>query len=88
VPQVDFYSAGPPCQPYSKSGRKMGLDDSGNMEKGDANRGLVLLDVVGYIVSRRPKTFVIEEVEGLNQGEMEPLFRKILKMLKARFDLG
>ncbi len=82
VPQVDHYVAGPPCQPYSQSGLRGGLQDRGTAVNGFKNRGSVILDVVSYIVNRRPKTFILEEVVGLNSGDTKVLFDKIINMLK------
>ena len=52
---VDFYTAGPPCQPYSAAGKNKGAADSRCM----------LTRVVGYIQSKQPKLFVIENVKNL-----------------------
>lgn len=83
VPKVDHYVAGPPCQPYSLSGKRGGLQDAGTKESGNSNRGLVLLDVVGYIINRRPKTFIIEEVQGLIVGDAKPVFENAISMLRG-----
>ncbi len=82
VPRVDHYVAGPPCQPYSLTGLRGGLEDGGTAANGFKNRGNVLLDVVQYIVCRHPKTFILEEVEGLNCGGTKVIFDRIIDMLK------
>ena len=81
VPQVDFYVAGAPCPAFSQIGRRQGLKDNGGA--GGANRGAVLLDCVGYIVSRRPKTFILEQVPGLLQGKHKKVFDKIMVLLQG-----
>ncbi len=83
VPTVDVYTAGPPCQPYGTTGKRQGVKDKGTPENGHRNRGTVLFDVVGYIIARRPKIAIIEEVEGLCKGEMVSILAKVLKLLKA-----
>ncbi len=81
VPRVDHYVAGPPCGPWSLQGSRNALKDTGTTQD-NSNRGLVLYDVAGYIVSRQPKTFIIEEVVGLATGERRPVFDELVKMLK------
>ena len=82
VPRVTIYVAGPPCQPFSGAGRREGLKDTGSEESGNQNRGTVLLDVIGYIINRHPKMFLIEEVKGLNTGAAKKLFDKVINMLQ------
>ena len=80
---MDLYTAGPPCQPYSSSVARNGLEDVGSIESGARNRGTVLFDVLGCIVAKRPKVFIIEEVGALMQGSTEPVFNTALRALKA-----
>ncbi|CAK0806999.1 unnamed protein product, partial [Prorocentrum cordatum] len=48
----------------------------------NSNRGPLLYDVAGYIVSRQPETFIVEEVVGLATGERRPALDKLIKMLR------
>lgn len=47
---------GPPCQPFSTAGRRMGLNDP---------RGSLFMDFVRMIHDIRPRFFVMENVKGL-----------------------
>ncbi len=47
---------GPPCQPFSTAGRRMGLNDP---------RGSLFMDFVRMINEIRPRFFVMENVKGL-----------------------
>jgi DNA (cytosine-5)-methyltransferase 1 len=56
VGELDLLTAGPPCQSFSTSGRRMGVDDP---------RGTLLWRTIDFIEIFQPKTFVIENVRGL-----------------------
>jgi DNA-cytosine methyltransferase len=56
TPRVHLYVAGFPCQSFSASGLRHGLDDV---------RGTVFFGVLEYLQSRRPTVFVLENVRGL-----------------------
>ena len=49
----DLYVAGPPCQPYSRAGKKRGAKDK---------RSCLLYFVLDYIVQTRPRVAVLEQV--------------------------
>ena len=54
VPDCDLYIWGPPCQPFSKSGRQGGVDDQQN--------GQAILYGIAYIGAKRPAMFIMEQV--------------------------
>ena len=53
--QVDILAAGPPCQPFSRGGKRLGRHDTRDM----------FPDTIRAVRELRPKTFVIENVKGL-----------------------
>ena len=53
---IDFFLAGPPCQPFSLQGSQQGLADP---------RAALLLLVVLWVCRKTPHTFIIEQVRGL-----------------------
>jgi len=63
VPDIDFYVAGFPCQPFSFAGKREGFEHkSGN----------VFWSCLEVIETKRPKYFILENVKGLlsnNKGE-------------------
>lgn len=52
----DVLMGGFPCQPYSVSGNRLGLDDS---------RGSLLYDLIKLIENKKPKLICLENVKGL-----------------------
>lgn len=59
--QVDIYVFTPPCQSYSQSGHRLGLEDP---------RGTLFRDAAKVIGECAPKVFIFENVKGLtNQDE-------------------
>lgn len=70
---VDLYTAGFPCQPYSKQGNGKGARDK---------RGKpVVKGVLDYIKRKRPVSFVLENVPGLVESHRE-FFDDILQKLR------
>ncbi len=56
LPDVDFYTAGPPCQSFSAAGLNHGCTDA---------RGIVFVRVLQVIDKKRPAAFLLENVLGL-----------------------
>ena len=75
APYVDLYIAGFPCQPFSSAGKQAGFDDF----KG---RGIIFWGIRDYINLRRPKVFILENVEGITSLENEKYMRFIFKVLR------
>ena len=81
VPTVDLYVAGGECPPWSMAGKRQGLNDKGG--KNGCNRGQVMLDIVSYIEIRKPKTFILEQVEGMMKGKFLPNFTAIMERIAS-----
>lgn len=63
VPDHDLLVGGVPCQPWSVAGKRKGFDD---------DRGTMWSHVDRILKTKKPKTFIIENVKGLlshNKGE-------------------
>lgn len=56
APAVDMYIAGSPCQSFSTTGKRAGLEDT---------RGIVIFSVIDYISAQQPTVFIIENVSNL-----------------------
>lgn len=86
IPDSDIFIGGPPCQPFSESGAKRGLNDQ---------RGRLFLDYVNIIREKKPKVVLAENVRGLlaprNKGALEKIcsgfedagYRVYFKLLNA-----
>jgi len=71
--QLSLLHAGPPCQPFSRAGKKKGLDD---------DRGCLIFEVVRFAEATLPKAILIEQVDGLlKSGEaISELAKKLEKL--------
>ena len=56
IPSFDFLLAGFPCQAFSNAGKRLGFEDT---------RGTLFFDVVRILKEKKPKGFLLENVEGL-----------------------
>ena len=71
-PCVDVYVCGFPCQPFSQAGLGRGfLED----------RGQVFFHIYRYIKYKQPRSFILENVQGLESAQSGECFRQILLML-------
>lgn len=72
--EVDFYSAGYPCQAYSQLGKKQGMA---------CENGKVLLYVLMRICVVKPRIFLLENVKNFQQFQKEfDLTMRVLKSIK------
>ena len=76
APEVDLYTAGFPCQPWSSEGKRRGFKDP-------SGQGRVFDHVATYIKEREPKAFLLENVAALTTKTHEKAFRKMLGTLRA-----
>lgn len=65
--------AGPPCQPFSQAGKKMGLKDE---------RGPLIFEVVRFAKAMLPEAVFIEQVEGVlkSKGVIEGMLRRLKRL--------
>ena len=75
MPQVDLYTAGFPCQPWSSAGKGEGRRD-------EQGRGLIFDHVLKYINEKLPKCFLLENVAALSQAPHKKAFEKMLASLR------
>ena len=81
VPTVDLYVAGGDCSCWSMAGKRQGLNDKGG--KNGSSRGKLMLDIIAYIETKSPKTFILEQVEGFVRGKFLATFTIIVEHLTS-----
>jgi DNA-cytosine methyltransferase len=80
APYVDLYVAGFPCQPFSKAGKNLGLNDF---------RGQVVYGVLDYISRRQPAVFILENVKNLLAKTHTDAWHSIIQFLcRIRLSTG
>ncbi len=72
---LDVYSAGFPCQPFSSAGLGHGKADK-------QGRGTVFEHVIAYILAKKPRSFILENVRGLTSNTHRAVFDDLLKRLR------
>lgn len=72
APSVDVYTAGFPCQSYSSEGLGQGLE---------SQNGLVGLACIMYIVEKKPRVFLLENVSSLANARHWEAFSLIMNTL-------
>lgn len=72
IPDFDFLLAGFPCQAFSMAGKRLGFQDT---------RGTLFFDVARILKAKRPKGFVLENVEGLVNHDNGKTLKVILNTL-------
>ena len=81
---------GPPCQPFSTAGKRLGINDP---------RGSLFMDYIRMIDYIKPRFFIMENVKGImsaplkhvpiaerNKNEMEQQFGTVLDVILSEFD--
>ncbi|CAK0907974.1 unnamed protein product, partial [Prorocentrum cordatum] len=74
--QVDLYSAGWPCQPFSRESDQPGMDDP---------RGSVIDNILDYLTSHPPRCFFLENVASIVH-DFPALFAHILSTLAGQHE--
>lgn len=74
IPDFDFLCAGFPCQAFSAAGKRLGFVDT---------RGTLFFEVERILKAKRPKGFILENVEGLTNHDDGKTLEVILDHLKA-----
>jgi DNA (cytosine-5)-methyltransferase 1 len=75
IPGHDILCAGFPCQPFSKAGKQLGLEDLG--------RGDLIYDILRILEHSRPQFFILENVPNLRKHEKEQTWRFVKRSLEA-----
>ncbi len=76
MPHVDIYTAGFPCQAFSRAGLNQGREDP-------HGRGTLLDDVAKYIATKRPNAFLLENMIALTSKTHRKVFDDMLRTLRA-----
>ncbi len=83
IPRFDYLLAGFPCQAFSAAGKRLGFEDT---------RGTLFFEVARILKKKKPKGFVLENVEGLvnhdRQNPKDETGRTLSIILKTLEDLG
>jgi DNA (cytosine-5)-methyltransferase 1 len=74
IPNFDILCAGFPCQAFSYAGKRMGFEDA---------RGTLFFEVARILRDKRPKGFILENVEGLVTHDGGKTFEVILSILNS-----
>jgi len=70
---IDLVAGGPPCQPFSVSGKQLGKNDVRDM----------VPEFVRAVRDCRPRTFLMENVHGLTTARFKPYLEERVKELEA-----
>ena len=73
LPNFDFLLAGFPCQAFSQAGLGLGFRDT---------RGTLFFDIAKILMEKKPKGFVLENVEGLVSHDKGKTFKVIKNTLE------
>ncbi len=66
--QIDVFTGGPPCQPFSQAASQRFLKEDDRFKRkgfNDFEKGTLLFDYISYIEYFRPLVFLLENVPGL-----------------------
>lgn len=74
IPDFDILCAGFPCQAFSAAGNRKGFADT---------RGTLFFDVERILIAKKPKGFILENVEGLVNHDKGKTLKTILRHLEA-----
>lgn len=73
IPDFDVLTAGFPCQPFSNIGRREGFEHP--------TQGTLFFDILRIIREKKPKAFILENVEGLVRHDKGNTFNTIISSL-------
>ena len=76
IPEHDVLVGGFPCQPFSKSGAQLGMDET---------RGTLFYNIAKILEKRRPKVIALENVRNLTGPKHKHTWALIIRVLR---DLG
>jgi DNA (cytosine-5)-methyltransferase 1 len=75
IPDIDILTAGFPCQPFSSIGKREGFEHP--------TQGTLFYDVVKILKEKKPKAFILENVEGLVTHDVGKTLKIILDTLSV-----
>lgn len=73
IPDCDGIIGGPPCQAWSEGGKRLGIEDP---------RGQLFLDYIRIVKEKKPKFFVIENVQGILDEKHKESLESFMKFLR------
>ena len=73
IPDCDGIIGGPPCQAWSKGGKQLGIEDP---------RGQLFLDFIRIVKEKKPKFFLIENVQGILDDKHKDSLSCFLNILR------
>lgn len=73
VGELDLLDSSPPCQGFSVAGKRILGDQRNNL----------FFQVKRFILELQPKSFIIENVDGLLKGQMKGIFNNIIEDLSS-----
>ena len=73
IPDCDGIIGGPPCQSWSVGGKQLGIEDP---------RGQLFLDYIRIVNDKKPKFFVIENVQGILNEKHKKALSTFINMLR------
>jgi DNA (cytosine-5)-methyltransferase 1 len=74
IPDCDGIIGGPPCQAWSEGGKQLGIKDP---------RGQLFFDYIRIVEGKKPKFFLIENVQGILDEKNKDALDSFLRMLKG-----
>jgi DNA (cytosine-5)-methyltransferase 1 len=77
IPDFDFLLGGFPCQAFSAAGKRLGFEDT---------RGTLFFEVERILCDKKPKGFILENVEGLVNHDRQNPKDKIGRTLSTILD--
>ena len=72
IPDCDGIIGGPPCQAWSEGGKQLGIEDP---------RGQLFLDYIRIVKDKKPKFFLIENVQGILDDKHKQSLDGFMRML-------
>ncbi len=73
IPDFDVLTAGFPCQPFSNIGKREGFEHP--------TQGTLFFDILRILREKKPKAFILENVEGLVRHDKGKTFSTIISSL-------
>ena len=74
IPDCDGIIGGPPCQAWSEGGKSLGIEDP---------RGQLFLDYIRIVGYKKPKFFLIENVQGILEEKHRKSLDSFISMLSG-----